>query len=45
MAKRERSRHVIKEEVSRRIHQIDEVADDGAHMYPTPSRTSATRGS
>jgi hypothetical protein len=37
MAKRERSRHVIKEEVSRRIHQIDEIADDGAHIQvPEP---------
>ncbi|MEK7695863.1 MAG: hypothetical protein AAB419_10665 [Pseudomonadota bacterium] len=37
MAKRERSRHAIKEEVSRRIHQIDEVADDGAHIrVPDP---------
>ncbi|SDC11388.1 hypothetical protein SAMN05216345_101577 [Cupriavidus sp. YR651] len=29
MAKRERSRRVLKEEVSRRIQQIDEIADDG----------------
>ncbi|MBV8272728.1 MAG: hypothetical protein JO067_10685 [Cupriavidus sp.] len=37
MAKRERSPHVIKEEVSRRIHQIDEIADDGAHIrVPDP---------
>lgn len=39
MAKRERSRRVIKEEVSRRIQNIDEIADDGARVRvpdPTP---------
>ena len=46
MAKRERSRHVIKEEVSRRIHQIDEIADDGAHIrVPDPEpHARDTRG-
>lgn len=37
MAKRGRSRRVLKEEVSRRVHQIDEIADDGAHIrVPDP---------
>ncbi|RZT41687.1 hypothetical protein [Cupriavidus agavae] len=39
MAKRERSRRVIKEEVSRRIQQIDEIADEGMRVRvpdPTP---------
>lgn len=37
MAKRERSRRVLQDEVSRRIHQIDEIADDGAHIrVPEP---------
>ena len=37
MAKRGRSRRVLKEEVSRRIHQIDEIADDGARIrVPDP---------
>ncbi|CAG9163913.1 hypothetical protein [Cupriavidus pampae] len=37
MAKRGRSRRVLKEEVSRRVHQIDEVAEDGAHIrVPDP---------
>jgi len=37
MAKRERSRRVIKEEVSRRIQNIDEIADDGARVrVPDP---------
>lgn len=37
MAKHERSRRVIKEEVSRRIGQIDEIADDGARVrVPDP---------
>jgi len=37
MAKRERSARVLQEEVSRRIHQIDEIADDGARIHvPLP---------
>lgn len=37
MSKRERSRRVIKEEVSRRIQNIDEIADDGARVrVPDP---------
>lgn len=37
MAKRGRSCRVLKEEVSRRVHQIDEIADDGAHIrVPDP---------
>lgn len=37
MAKRERSRRVIKEEVSRRIQQIDEIADEGMRVrVPDP---------
>ncbi|GJG96314.1 hypothetical protein [Cupriavidus pauculus] len=37
MAKRARSRRVIKEEVSRRIQNIDEIADDGTHVrVPDP---------
>ena len=37
MAKLERSRRVIKEEVSRRIQNIDEIADDGARVrVPDP---------
>jgi len=37
MAKRERTARVLQEEVSRRIHQIDEIADDGARIHvPLP---------
>lgn len=37
MAKRGRSCRALKEEVSRRVHQIDEIADDGAHIrVPDP---------
>lgn len=37
MAKRERSAHVLQDEVSRRIQQIDEIADDGAKVrVPLP---------
>ncbi|CAG2156279.1 hypothetical protein D3C81_980200 [compost metagenome] len=37
MAKRERSRRVIMEEVSRRVQQIDEIADEGRHIQvPDP---------
>ncbi len=37
MAKRERSRRVIKEEVSRRIQELDEIVDDGTHIQvPDP---------
>ncbi|WP_454764396.1 hypothetical protein [Cupriavidus campinensis] len=37
MAKRERSGRVLKEEVSRRVHQIDEIADDGTRIrVPDP---------
>jgi len=44
MAKRERSRRVIKEEVSRRIQNIDEIADDGTRVRvpdPTPHARDA----
>lgn len=37
MAKRGSNSRVLKEEVSRRIHQIDEIADDGARIrVPDP---------
>ncbi len=37
MAKRERSRRVLQDEVSRRIQQIDEIAEDGARIrVPEP---------
>lgn len=37
MSKRERSAHVLRDEVSLRIHRIDEIADDGAKIHvPLP---------
>ena len=44
MSKRERSRRVIKEEVSRRIQEIDKIVNDGARVQvpdPTPHERDA----